>query len=182
MNSPPRLPKPLTSELGLGRLADQRAEVAVVDQLPHRHLVGDVGEERTLALVKHAATRSVRTRRDGDGRQPAWRSGPLAGVMTAVVDNVDGASVDNVAVVACARRGGGPGASRPRLSASGGRYLLHGFLFGPGGGCRPQPCCSSAGARRPGTTAAYHFCHHRRHFVPPRGRSTPDALRPHAET
>ena len=46
-------------ELGLGRLADQRAEVAVVDQLPHRDLVGDVGEERALALVQHAAVEPV---------------------------------------------------------------------------------------------------------------------------
>ena len=33
MNSPPRLPTPLDVELRLGRLADQRAEVALIDQL-----------------------------------------------------------------------------------------------------------------------------------------------------
>ena len=46
-------------EPGLGGLADERAEPAVVDQLPHRNLEGDVGEERALALVQHAAIEAV---------------------------------------------------------------------------------------------------------------------------
>ena len=68
MNSPPRLPTPVTSSLRLG-LADQRAEVAVVDQLPHRDLVGDVGEERALALVQHAAVKTIGRRGEADDLQ-----------------------------------------------------------------------------------------------------------------
>ena len=59
MNSPPRVPTPPTSSCVAVCLRHERAEIAVLDQLAHRHLVGDVGEERVLALVQHAAVEPV---------------------------------------------------------------------------------------------------------------------------
>ncbi len=50
-------------ERRLGCLADERAEVAVVDQLADRDLEGDVGEERILALVQQAAAGRCRSGR-----------------------------------------------------------------------------------------------------------------------
>ena len=46
-------------ELGLGRLADQRAEIALIDQVADRDLVGDVGEQPFVALVQHAAVEPI---------------------------------------------------------------------------------------------------------------------------
>ena len=96
MNSPPRLPTPRHVELGLGRLADQRAEVAVVDQLPDRDLVGDVGEERALALVQHAAVEPVG--RGGEADHLQLRVQPRQRVEKAAVHGVGGAG-DQVRLV-----------------------------------------------------------------------------------
>ena len=38
-------------EPGLGALADQRAKIALVDQVAHRHIESDVREQRVLALM-----------------------------------------------------------------------------------------------------------------------------------
>ena len=46
-------------ELDLGGLADQRAEIALVDQVADRDLVGDVGEQPFVALVQHAAVEPI---------------------------------------------------------------------------------------------------------------------------
>ena len=66
MNSPPRVPTPATLKPRLRLLADQRAEIALVDQVAHRDLIGDVGEQRAIALMQHAAVETVGRRREAD--------------------------------------------------------------------------------------------------------------------
>ena len=63
MNSPPRLPTPATSSWRPVCLADQRREVALVDQLADRDLVGDVGEQRVVALRAACRCRADRASR-----------------------------------------------------------------------------------------------------------------------
>ena len=54
------------AEPRLGGLADERREVPGVDQLADGDLVGDVGEERALAFVQHAAVEAVGRCREAD--------------------------------------------------------------------------------------------------------------------
>ena len=53
-------------EAGLRLFRDERGEIALIDQVADRHLVGDVGEERILALVQHAAVEPERRRGQTD--------------------------------------------------------------------------------------------------------------------
>ena len=46
-------------ELGFGPFRDDGAEVALLDHVEHRHVVGDVGEQPVLALVQQAAVEAV---------------------------------------------------------------------------------------------------------------------------
>ena len=75
-------------EPGLRRLADQRAEEAVVDQPPDRDLIGDIGEERALALVEHAAARPIG--RGGEADDLQLRIDPRQRVEKAPVHGVRG--------------------------------------------------------------------------------------------
>jgi hypothetical protein len=56
-------------EAGLRLLRDERGEITLIDQVADRHLVGDVGEERVLALVQHAAVEPEGRRRQPDHLQ-----------------------------------------------------------------------------------------------------------------
>jgi hypothetical protein len=48
------------------RLRDQRAEIALLDQIAHRDVVRDLGEERILAAVQEPGVQSVRRRGESD--------------------------------------------------------------------------------------------------------------------
>jgi hypothetical protein len=50
-------------------LRDERREISLIDQIADRHLVGDVGEERILAFVQHAAVEPEGRRRQTDHLQ-----------------------------------------------------------------------------------------------------------------
>ena len=53
-------------QLRLRLLADQWAEIALIDQFAHRDLIGDIGEQRPLALMQHAALETIGRRREAD--------------------------------------------------------------------------------------------------------------------
>jgi hypothetical protein len=53
-------------ELRERRLRDQRTEIAVGDQLLHRRVVRDLGEERAAAAVQEAVAEAVRRRGESD--------------------------------------------------------------------------------------------------------------------
>lgn len=50
-------------------LGDRRREITETDQFAHRHFVGNVGEDRILALVQQARIQSIRRRRQADDFQ-----------------------------------------------------------------------------------------------------------------
>ena len=58
MNSPPRLPTPATSSSTLVALLTS-GQIALIDQVADRDLVGDVGKQPLVALVQHAAVEPI---------------------------------------------------------------------------------------------------------------------------
>ena len=89
MNSPPRLPTPLVSSCVCGPLRHHLAQVALRDHLGDAGLVGDVGEQRAIALVQHAAVEPVGRRGQADHLEMRVDGGEIA--QEAAVHGVRGA-------------------------------------------------------------------------------------------
>ncbi len=70
MNSPPRACQPSTHRAGWWAAFETSGlRYPCVNQLAHRGLIGDVGEERVLALMQHAAVEPERCGRETDHLQ-----------------------------------------------------------------------------------------------------------------
>ena len=73
-------------ELGRHAFGDQRRQITLVDQVAHRDLVGDVGEDRVIPFVQQAGIQAER--RGGEADHLEQRVDPLQPVEETAVHGV----------------------------------------------------------------------------------------------